>query len=117
MKTTAALRFFLCASITLLLAGCATHRIDWNSRIGNYTYDEAITEFGPPDKQATMSSGLRVAEWISRYYSGGSTVVGAGMYGYPGAVGVVQTTPPSYYESRLRLTFNTNNVLTAWSKH
>jgi hypothetical protein len=99
----------------LLLAGCATHRIDWSARMGSYTFDQAVTEFGPPDKQARLSDGKLVAEWISRY-SGGSTVaVGTGFYGYPGGVGIVQTTP-NYYESRLRLTFATNNVLAAWVK-
>lgn len=99
----------------LLLAGCATQRIDWNARVGNYTYDQAVVDFGPPDKQARLTDGKIVAEWISRY-SGGSTVAfGTGFYGNPGGVGMVQTTP-NYYESKLRLTFTTNNVLAAWAK-
>ena len=106
----------ICLFATVLLTGCVTHRVDWNARIGSYTYDQAVTEFGPPDKQAKLSDGKLVAEWISRYSSGSSVVVGTGFYGSPGGVGVVQTTP-SYYESKLRLTFATNNVLTAWSKN
>ena len=98
-----------------LLAGCATHRVDWNARVGNYTFDQAVTEFGPPDKQARLSDGKLVAEWISRYSSGSSVAIGTGFYGYPGGVGIVQTTP-NYYESKLRLTFSTNNVLAAWAK-
>jgi hypothetical protein len=99
----------------MLLAGCVTHRIDWNSRVGAYTMDQAITELGPPDKQARLSDGRLVAEWISRYYNGGSAIIGPGYYGYPGGVSVIQT-PPSYYESKLLLTFGTNNVLAAWAK-
>ena len=98
----------------LLLAGCATHRVDWNARVGNYTFDQAVTEYGPPDKQAHLSDGKLVAEWVSRH-SSGSVAVGTGFYGYPGGVGIVQSSP-NYYESILRLTFNTNNVLTAWTK-
>lgn len=101
--------------LAVLLAGCATHRIDWNARVGSYTFDQAVAEFGPPDKQAKLSDGRVVAEWISRYYSSTSVVVGTGVYGYPGGMGVVQTTP-NYYESKLRLTFATNNVLAAWVK-
>ena len=116
MKTNFALKLFLSLTVAVLLAGCATHRIDWNARVGSYTFDQAVTDFGPPDKQAKLSDGRLVAEWITRYSNGGSVVVGTGFYGYPGGVGIVQTTP-SYYESRLRLTFATNNILAAWSKH
>jgi hypothetical protein len=107
------LKIFLLAAG--LLAGCATQRIDWNARVGSYTFDQAVTDFGPPDKQAKLSDGRLVAEWISRYYNSSSVVVGTGFYGYPGGVGIVQTTP-NYYESKLRLTFATNNVLAAWAK-
>lgn len=100
---------------TLLLAGCATHRVDWNARVGNYTYDQAVMDYGPPDKQAHLTDGKLVAEWISRYSNSSTVAVGTGFYGYPGGVGIVQTTP-NYYESKLRLTFNTNNVLAAWAK-
>ena len=116
METCSRLVAALVIVLAILFAGCATHRIDWNSRIGNYTFDQAVTELGPPDKQAKLSDGSLVTEWVSRYYNGGTAVVGAGYYGYPGGVGVVST-PPSYYESKLRLTFGTNHVLTAWSKY
>ncbi len=106
----------LFAAVAVLFAGCVTHRIDWNARVGSYNFDQAVTEFGPPDKQAKLSDGRLVAEWITRYSSGGTVVVGSGYYGYPGGVGLVQTTP-SYYENKLRLTFATNNVLAAWSKN
>ncbi len=99
-----------------IVAGCATHRINWNSRVGHYTIDQAITDFGPPDKEATLTDGRRVAEWITRYSGGGTVVVGTGFYGYPGGAGIVQTSP-NYYESKLRLTFGTNNVLSAWAKN
>ena len=101
--------------LAVFVAGCATHRIDWNSRVGVYTYDQSVTEFGPPDKQARLSDGRLVAEWISRYATPGTVVVGTGAYSYPGSVGIIQTAP-NYYESKLRLTFSTNYVLTAWAK-
>jgi hypothetical protein len=65
--------------ITLVLlavfaAGCATNRIDWEGRLGNYTYDQAVLELGPPENTATLSDGTRVGDWlISRGRSGGGS--------------------------------------------
>ena len=67
MKTNFALKLFLSLAVAVLLAGCATHRIDWNARVGGYTFDQAVTDFGPPDKQAKLSDGQTIAEWITRY--------------------------------------------------
>lgn len=50
----------------LLSAGCATHRVDWDGRLGVYTFDQAVTDLGPPDKEATLSNGSKVAEWLTR---------------------------------------------------
>jgi hypothetical protein len=64
MRTSPAVLSFLAAA--LFLTGCATTRIDWNSRIGQYSYDEAIAELGVPDREATLSDGSIVAEWLQR---------------------------------------------------
>jgi hypothetical protein len=116
MNVNSAGKLVLGVILAVLLLGCAIHHIDWNSRVGQYSYDQAVKDFGPPDKQARLTDGQVVAEWISRYYGGGTALVGAGYYGHPGGIGVVQTAP-SYYESTLRLTFATNHLLTAWSKN
>jgi len=105
------------------LAGCATTpRIDWNSRVGVYTYDQAVIELGPPDKMAKLSDGGTVAEWMTgrgRYY--GSSP-GYGYYGspearygiYPGYLSspvYVDKSPDSF----MRLVFDTKGVLTRWN--
>jgi hypothetical protein len=109
----------LLAVVTLILAGCATTRVDWNARIGSYTFDQAVIELGPPDKQARLSDGRSVAEWVTRYQNGSSISIGTGYsrYGYPYGMGVVQTTGPAYYEHKLRLTFTAENVLASWSRN
>jgi len=117
MKLKSILNFSLGLGAILFFAGCATQRVDWNARIGTFTFDQAVTELGPPDKQAKLSSGQTVAEWISRYNTGSSVTVGTGFYGYPGGVGYVQSIGPNTYENKLRLTFGTNNVLAKWSKN
>lgn len=105
--------------MVVMLAGCATHKINWASRVGSYTHDQAILELGPPDKQATLTDDTVVAEWLTR----GATLYssGAGYYGYPGWAGYyggfyppyVQTTP-NYF---LRLTFGPDGRLTAWKQY
>ena len=101
-----------------LLTGCVTERIDWPARIGNYSFDQAIVEFGPPDKSATLSDGSTVAEWLT---ARGSTWVHSGMgwgwgypswYGYGPAPIYVSDTPDHF----LRLTFDPNGKLTAWRR-
>lgn len=101
----------------LLLSGCAsTKKIDWNSRIGTYTFDQAVTDLGPPDKQAKTSDGKTVADWITRRSGGSSISFGTGFYGGHSAVGVGQTVGSGYREEFLRLTFDTDNKLNSWSK-
>lgn len=57
--------------LILFATGCATTRsVDWASRIGVLTYDEAVLEMGVPERQATLSDGTIVAEWLK--YRGGS---------------------------------------------
>ena len=89
--------------LAVWLTGCATQRVDWPARIGQYTYDQAVAEMGPPEKQAQLDDGRRVAEWL---LNRGSTYVQATphLYGpYYGGFTPVHTAP-----SRLtRLTFET----------
>jgi hypothetical protein len=44
------LRLMACVGLVLWLTGCASMRVDWGTRIGHYTYDQAVTDMGPPDK-------------------------------------------------------------------
>lgn len=92
-------------------AGCAsTPKIDWDSRIGNFTYDQAVLELGPPDKEEQLTDKTRVADWIT--YRSRSSGFWAPRAGY----GWVQTTdsPWDYY---LRLTFDPNGKLQSWKKY
>lgn len=103
--------------LTVLLAGCATRKIDWSARLGNYTFDQAVAEIGPPDKQAKLTDGTLVAEWLTRrgypqvYSTGGS--FGSPYYGWSHAPTYVGTISPDYF---LRLTFDPSGQLKAWNK-
>ena len=106
------------AVATVLITGCKTTKpIDWNSRVGTYTFDQAVTDFGPPDKQTTLSDGKLVAQWITHRNGGSSFSVGTGFYTGGVGVGVGQTTGSAYPDRILTLTFGTNQVLTTFSKN
>jgi hypothetical protein len=108
--------------LALLLAcatmfpGCATKkRVDWNSRIGSYTYDQAVTDKGPPDKQATLSDGRTVAEWID-HRSGSGLSIGTGFGAGNVGVGVGHSIGSSR-DHTLKLIFNKDGRLESWSKN
>jgi hypothetical protein len=108
-------------ALVSLLSACSTTKIDWNSRVGTYTYDQALVDLGPPDKLAKLSDGGTVAEWlICRGYSGGT----AGMYyghGYYPYYHGYYSVAPYYYsapspDTFLRLTFGPDDKLQVWKK-
>jgi hypothetical protein len=109
----ARLNFFMLTAI--FLAGCATHRIDWPARVGNYTYDQAVLELGPPDKHAELQDGTIVADWLTnrgRIYSYPAQYEGYPYWRpYSSAPTVVDS--PDYY---LRLTFGPDHELKSWRK-
>lgn len=78
---------WLVLGICLCLVSACTTRpgIDWNSRNGVYTYDEAVAEYGPPDKSAQLSDKSIVAEWLTRKgdYRVHGYGYGYGYYGHP----------------------------------
>lgn len=103
----------------VLFNGCATNKVDWNARIGNLTYDQAVLEFGPPAKQAKLTDGTVVAEWQTQrgytqtyydpFYTGGYR---RRYYG-PSYAMPITTSSPDWF---LRLTFGPDGQLTAWKK-
>jgi hypothetical protein len=105
---------------SLALISCATQpKVDWNSRIGNYTFDQAVVDLGPPDKSATLTDGTQVAEWVTRRNQSTSFSVfgGSGYYGGGPGVSVgtgVGGAPP---DRRLQLTFGKDGKLTSWNRN
>lgn len=109
------LKWIFLAGACLWLAGCATSKIDWGSRVGSYTYDQAVKEMGPPNRKETLSDGSIVAEWVTAYSPRAGFAFGSGYghrYRYPyGGVHVDQyyATPPA--EWFIRLIFDKDRVL------
>ena len=100
-----------------LLAGCATP-INWQARVGIYTYDQAVMDYGPPMAFATLSDRSTVAEWMIER---GAVVATPSPYmygpGYWGPVGGGYYYP-TYFPARfLRLTFTPDGKLKAWKQY
>jgi hypothetical protein len=123
MKVLAHWRLAAGMLLTLLWAGCATERVDWSARIGHYTYDQAVIDLGPPDKQAKLSDGSIVAEWLTyrghSYYSyppigyGYSPWYYGPYYGPYYYGGAYVDSSPNYF---IRLTFGPEGLLKAWKR-
>ena len=110
----------LLALLSFIFAGCSsTPKVDWNSRIGSYTYDQAVADLGPPDKTAELSDGKTVADWIKHSHGGGlSFGVGTGFYsGGNTAVGTGVGTSTGYSDRVLRLTFGPDGKLLEFKKN
>lgn len=102
-----------------LIAGCSTTpKVDWNTRVNSgYTFDQAVTELGPPDKQAKLSDGKTVAEWVKRSNGGGGLSIGTGFYSGGVGVGVAQGVGSGSKDKVLKLIFSPENKLVSWSKN
>jgi hypothetical protein len=94
----------------LLLPGCAStqKKTDWTARVGMFKYDDAVIEMGPPDKEARLTDGTIVAQWLTR--RGYSYRTYHLLYG--GWIHTNENPPgPDQY---LTLTFGVDGVLKEW---
>lgn len=104
--------------VLLAFSGCRTSKVDWNSRIGAYTFDQAVKDSGPPDRDAVLADGSRVSEWILQ--RGGSlsviSIPPSGPYYPPGGYVSGPVFVDNSPEYSIRLTFGPDRVLKAWKK-
>jgi hypothetical protein len=105
------------AMTVALLSGCTTPTtVDWDSRVGHYTYNQALAEFGPPDRQARLSDGKASYKWYVQPPAGARFNSGMSYYGSNG-FGAGQTTGTGFNSQMLQLTFDSGGTLVAWSKN
>jgi len=103
----------LAALAALVVAGCATApKIDWTARMGHYTYNQAVAEFGRPDKTNQFAGGVTTADWlIERGHvqpAPQSQFLAPGGYRGPLMPAYNQPYVPDYY---MRLTFGADGLL------
>ena len=107
-------RILLPAFAAGIFLGCASTSVNWDSQVGQMSYLQAVKELGPPAKETRNADGETEAVWISRYPV--ATPAMDNDFRYHAASFGPETTPTGWRESKLRLTFNTNSLLTDWSK-
>ena len=108
----------LLAVVGLVFSGCATKpKVDWDSRIGTFTYDQAVVELGPPDRESTLTDGRKVAEWVVGRKRSGGLSIGFGSYSGPVGVGVSKSVGPGPQDKVLRLTFDEQGKLQSWARN
>ena len=119
MKMNLSVKFSLPVVLALAVAfltSCATRPpIDWDSRVGHYTYAQALTELGTPDRQARLSDGKVVSKWFVQPPVAPQFNSGMSYYGNNG-FGANQNIGAGFNGQMLKLTFDTNGTLMAWSK-
>lgn len=119
------LRCLLFIVLALLVGGCASGTkavikdIDWGSRIGSYTYEEALAELGEPDVIGQSSEG-RIAEWVLERSPNVTFGFGFGGIGYgrhtSTGVGVGTTVSPPPSGEYLHLRFDNEGKLAEWRR-
>lgn len=105
--------------VVWLACGCATNKVNWDSRVGRASYDEIVLEMGPPDKSATLSDGTVVGEWVV-VHGRTHAVYNPTLYHFrrPYFYGGLGTTVDltESPDAIVRLTFGADKRLTAWKR-
>lgn len=115
MKTASLLRLLPLLLALVAFAGCATRqKVDWSARVGSYTFDQAVLDYGPPTKQAKLTDGTLVAEWQTQRGYAQTYYPPAPGYRYRYGYGapITSYSPDAF----LRLTFGPDGMLRAWKK-
>lgn len=55
-------KLLLISLVFLFFSGCG---VNWKSRTGVYTYDEAVREYGPPDYSEILNNGDTACSWTT----------------------------------------------------
>ena len=101
----------LTSLLALFATACATTpKIDWDTRVGSYTFDAAVREMGPPEKTASLSDGTRVADWLVFRGRNNSTY-----HSFPDGR-VIRTEGVRDPDRLLRLTYAPDGKLKEWKR-
>jgi len=101
----------------VFIAGCKTIApVDWNNRVGTYTYDQAVADMGSPNTQTKLNDGREVAQWITLHGSNGLSM-GGGFNNNNYGMGAGQNIAQSYKDHVLELTFGKDGKLVSWAKN
>jgi hypothetical protein len=104
-------------ALATLTSGCHTPKIDWNSRVGVYTFAQVVADMGPPDRQTQLPDGTRVAEWVTQRLATSTVMAPAGGPGWYGTWSSGVAVVDSYgTQVCVRLSFDAEGKLIAWKR-
>jgi hypothetical protein len=106
-----------CVLAISLLMGCATASVNWDKRIGTYSWDDAVAEFGPPDKVADLEGGVKAAEWIQNRSIGLAPASSTPSYVRGETIQPNQTYGSEAPPKLLRLSFTPDGKLIDWDRN
>lgn len=103
--------------LLILSSGCSSTKDLWNARIDNYSYDEAVIEMGPPDREATLQDGTRICEWRTAKGSSYGYSYGSSAWPYNSGPWIFQNqVVRESLDFFIRLTFSKEGQLKNWEK-
>ncbi len=98
------------AAAVLWWSGCrTTGGSDWDKRIGEATFADAVSELGQPERSVELSDGSLVAQWLHR--KGEDRLAHKILYG--GGPSDLKD-EPRMSDKYLNMTFDQGRKLTAW---
>jgi len=104
-------------AVTLLSACSTTSSVNWDDRIGHYSWDDAVTEFGDPDRVADLDGGVKAAEWIKERTTGLASASDTPSYVRGEAIAPSQTYGSTAPAKVLRLSFTPDGKLFNWERN
>jgi len=101
----------------LAVVGCESKpnaQTSWSARVGTYTYSQALIDLGPPTTTTKLADGSTVARWAQSGHPTDNTFT----FTSTAAAAASTNAPPAPEPGKryLSLTFDANNVLSAWEK-
>lgn len=112
------LRWFASLVVVTFLFGCATtSSVNWDKRIGTYSWEDAVAEFGDPDRVADLEGGVKAGEWIQSRTTGIPPASATPSYVRGETVNPNQTYGSSAPDRILRLSFTPDGKLIDWESN
>jgi hypothetical protein len=90
-------------------------KIDWNSRIGSYSFDDMVSDYGQPWKDHTEPDGTRIAVWPAVLEKNSEWEFHT-HHGHAEIDRVTLEKPNVYYQAFYWMTFDSRGLLQSWEK-
>ncbi len=100
-----------------LLMGCSTASVNWDKRVGVYSWQDALTELGPPARVADLAGGVKAAEWITPRTTGLPTAASTHSSLRAASIDASPNYGNTAPDKVLRLSFTPDGKLIDWDRN